>query len=113
MLQEDGSCVMQEPDRRFYNDLPKEEQDHWVSELKPGPAKAQLTPLTFTAYTKHPCSYLFCTSDEALPIAVQEMMVKGSGIDIKTYSCTAGHSPFLSQSPVVLDTVVDILEQLR
>ena len=101
---------MQEPERRFYNDLPKEQQDHWVSELKRSPANAQLTPLTYTAYKKYPVSYLYCTNDQALPISVQEMMVAGCGVDVQTYSCTAGHSPFLSQPQVVLDTVVKMLE---
>ncbi len=101
---------MQEPERRFYNDLPKEEQDHWVSELKPHPANAQLSPLTYTAYKKHPVSYLYCTDDEALPFSVQEMMVAGCGLDVRTHSCSAGHSPFLSQRQAVLDTVVKMFE---
>ena len=96
---------MQEPERRFYNDLPKQEQDHWVSELKPHPAIAQLTPLTYAAYKKHPVSYLYCTNDEALPLSVQQMMVAGCGVEVQTYSCSAGHSPFLSQPQAVLDTV--------
>lgn len=101
---------MQEPERRFYNDLPKEAQDHWVSELKPHPANAQLSPLTYTAYKKHAVSYLYCTDDEALPFSVQEMMVAGCGLDVRTHSCSAGHSPFSSQRQAVLDTVVKMFE---
>jgi pimeloyl-ACP methyl ester carboxylesterase len=96
---------MLEPDRRFYNDLSKQEQDHWVSELRPHPAIAQLTPLTYTAYLHHPVYYLFCENDEALPLDLQKMMVSNTPVDFKTESCSAGHSPFLSQPETVLNFV--------
>ena len=96
---------MLEPERRFYNDLSKQEQDHWISELKHHPAIAQLTPLTYVAYKHHPMSYLYCTNDQALPLQVQEMMVGGCGVNVETHSCDAGHSPFLSQPESVLEAV--------
>jgi len=96
---------MLEPERRFYNDLSKREQDHWISELRPHPSIAQLTPLTYVAYRHHPVYYLFCENDEALPLELQRMMVVGTGLDFKTETCTAGHSPFLSQPETVLNFV--------
>ncbi|KAH8594378.1 alpha beta-hydrolase [Bisporella sp. PMI_857] len=107
-VEENGLCNMEDPHRRFYSDLPKEEQEHWVSELAPGPAIAQQTPLTYTAYQHYPSTYLFCTGDEALPIEVQQMMVERSGAKFDTESCTAGHSPFLSQPEVVLEIIKKI-----
>lgn len=96
---------MIEPDRRFYNDLPKEDQDHWVSELRPQPAIAQLTPITYTAYKHHPVVYMYCENDEALLIDIQKMMVEESGVDFKIETCTAGHSPFLSEIDSLLGVV--------
>lgn len=104
---------MLEPERRFYNDLPKEEQDLWVAELKPCPAIAQMTPITHAAYLHHPTTYLFCENDEALPIEVQKMMVdrvrQKEKINIDVDICTAGHSPFLSQPRAILQLVERVL----
>jgi hypothetical protein len=99
---------MDEPDRRFYNDLSKEEQDRWVAELAPGPAIAQMTPITYAAYQHYPTTYLYCSGDQALPLEIQEMMVKGSGAPFATETCTSGHSPFLSQPETVLKVVEKI-----
>lgn len=105
-------CVMLEPERRFYSDLPKEEQDQWVSELKPCPATTQLTPITYTAYLHYPVTYLFCDGDEALPVGLQQAMVnkvsEAAKVHIDTETCTASHSPFLSQPEVVLKLVANI-----
>jgi len=56
----------------------------------------------------HPVYYLFCEKDEALPLELQKMMVANSGLDIKTETCSAGHSPFLSQPKTVLHLVEKI-----
>jgi len=112
LIDDEGMCVMLEPERRFYSDLPKEEQDRWVSELKPCPAVAQLTPITYTAYLHHPVTYLFCDGDEALPVGLQQAMVnkvsETTEIHIATETCTAGHSPFLSQPEAVLKVVANV-----
>jgi hypothetical protein len=106
-------CVMLEPERRFYNDLPEEEQKHWTSELKPCPAIAQMTPLSQVAYLHHPTTYLFCENDQALPFEIQDMIVRKareeSGATIDAAFCTAGHSPFLSQPETVLKLVQAIV----
>lgn len=103
---------MLEPERRFYNDLPEEEQAHWIAELQPCPAIAQMTPITHAAYLHHPTTYLYCENDGGLPLEVQKMMVsricQETGIVIDTKSCTAGHSPFLSQPDVVLQVVEEV-----
>lgn len=99
---------MKETHRRFYNDLSKQDQDHWVSELRRQPAVAQRTPLTYTAYKHHPVVYLYCENDEALPLEVQKTMVADSGVDIKIETCSAGHSPFLSQ----IDNLVGVIKRM-
>jgi len=107
-VEANGLCTMDEPEHRFYNDLSKEEQDLWTSELAPGPAIAQMTAVTYAAYQHHPVTYLFCTNDQALQPEIQQMMVKGMGVDVKTESCDSGHSPFLSQPETVLQLVKKI-----
>lgn len=102
---------MLEPERRFYNDLPPTEQEHWVSLLRPHPAIAQLTPLTNVCYKYVPSTYLFCEKDEALPLEIQKGMVDSVAGEVfqgnmETASCAAGHSPFLSMP----ERVVEVME---
>lgn len=94
---------MLNPAHRFYSDMLPAEQQYWVSQVKPHCASAQLTPLTRAAYRYIPSWYLLCENDQAIHLDVQEMMIKGSGVDIRTESCSAGHSPFLSQPEVVVE----------
>ena len=67
---------------------------------------AQKTPLTQVAYTNIPVTYLYCEGDQALPLAVQEMMVKQSGLSVQELRCDAGHSPFLSQPDVFIESIL-------
>lgn len=90
----------------FYHDLSPEDQKYWASQLKHHTVIAQKTPLTKVAYTDIPVTYLYCEDDQALPLAVQEMMVKQSGLEVQEMRCTAGHSPFLSQPHMFVDSVI-------
>jgi hypothetical protein len=65
--------------------------------LKQQSALTQRTPLTRVAYTNIPVAYLYCEEDKVLPVAVQQMMVQESGLDVLELRCSASHSPFLSQ----------------
>ena len=67
---------------------------------------AQKTPLTQVAWTNIPVAYLYCKNDQAMPLAVQQMMVKLSGVDVQELWCEAGHSPFLSQLDVFVDSIL-------
>jgi hypothetical protein len=97
--------MIQGADSLFYNDLSKEEQEHWMSELAPIPVSTQLVTVTYAAYQHFPSSYLYCSGDQGLTLDLQEMMVNGTGASFEKESCTASHSPFLSQPQVVLDIV--------
>jgi hypothetical protein len=68
------------PQHVFYQDLPLVEQEHWAAQLKHHTIVAQKTPLTKTAYSDIPVSYLYCENDQALPFWPQEQMVKESGV---------------------------------
>ena len=98
-------CTIVEPGRSLYNDLTPEDQAYWVSQLQPCPAICQLTPITQASYLYHPVTYLFCEDDLVLPFEVQQMMVRKAeekGVMIRKETCTAGHSPYLSQPETVL-----------
>ena len=91
---------MEDPEIRFYHDLPKEAQARWISELRPIPSIAHLSPVTYEAYQHHPATYLFCEQDQTVPLCFQEQMVERSGTIFKTESCSASHSPCLSQPKI-------------
>jgi hypothetical protein len=105
--------MMLESKHRFYNDLSPEEQEHWTSELIRCPDVTQTTPITNAAYLHHPVTYLFCENDQALPLFLQQSMVKtieeSTGISIEKATCDAGHSPFLSQPNTLLNLVDKIV----
>ena len=106
---------MLSPAERFYNDLPSDEQSHWVSLLKSCPAKTQLDTVSYAAYLHHPVTYLVCENDQALPAFLQRKMmddVEGAnkGLVFEREGCGAGHSPFLSQLDVLLGVVQRIAE---
>jgi hypothetical protein len=105
-LQRDGSCNPIEPESKFYHDLPPDEQTFWVAKLKHHSAMAQKTALTQVAYTNIPVAYLYCKNDQAMPLAMQEMMVQQSGLDVLELWCEAGHSPFLSHPDAFVESIL-------
>ncbi len=109
-MQDDGSCNPMTPAQVFYQDLSPDEQRHWASQLKPRGTVTQYNPLTQVAYKDIPVSYLFCESDQALPLGLQKMMVENCGVDVQEFTCSSGHSPFLSQPDVFVDCVVKTSE---
>ena len=70
---------MLDPARRFYHDL-SADQAHWVSELHHRCIGAQMDPLRSGAYQNIPSTYLFCENDQALPVQVQQLMVRDCGV---------------------------------
>eukprot|EP00243_Klebsormidium_subtile_P003659 TRINITY_DN17247_c0_g1_i1.p1 TRINITY_DN17247_c0_g1~~TRINITY_DN17247_c0_g1_i1.p1 ORF type:complete len:294 (-),score=59.56 TRINITY_DN17247_c0_g1_i1:401-1282(-) len=104
-INEDGSCVMQEPAQRFYHDVPAVEQQQWVSKLRPHPVVSMNNPVTYLAYEHHPASYIFCENDRAVPVEVQRAMVDGAGVEMRTETLPSGHSPFLSMPEMLLEAV--------
>ncbi|KAF3920151.1 hypothetical protein AA313_de0203582 [Arthrobotrys entomopaga] len=109
---EQGMCIMSDPENIFYNDLPEDERKYWADKLVKCPAVAQLTEVTYPGYAYHPGTYLLCEKDQGIPVELQEKMVKdvedGYNVEIRRVRCDAGHSPFLSQPK----TIVDIVERI-
>ena len=89
----------------FYNDLPPAEQEKWIAKLKPMSKHAFLEPASYEPWHDLPCMYLLCELDQALPIAVQEMMADVLEEQPVSFRCAASHSPFLSVPDKVADAV--------
>jgi hypothetical protein len=55
-------------------------------------------------------SYFIALQDQAIPSFVQEMMIKGSGVDWNVKSFESGHSPFLSHPTELGNWVIEQAE---
>ncbi|KAI0393157.1 Alpha/beta hydrolase fold-1 [Xylariaceae sp. FL0594] len=92
----------------FYNDLPPEEAQYWVSKLQHQSQRSLEEPLEFGANDiKIPMTYLLCEADKTVPIRGQEYIVSTIPA-MKTRRCTAGHSPFLSQPDLTTDLILEV-----
>ena len=69
-----------------------------------------MTPLTYVAYEHIPVTYLYCEKDETIPVELHKLMVETCPVQVETETCTAGHSPFLSQIEVVVGCIERIAE---
>ena len=65
--------------------------------------------LAHLTYENIPTTYLFTENDKGIPLEFQKSMVKAanqkSESSFTTYSCKAGHFPFISISEVVVEVV--------
>ena len=112
----DGWEVIHKQDPRglFYGDIPKEDQDYWVSQLKNQSTatfeKGSGSEGVYEGFLDVPLWYLICTEDQAIPLPVQQGMIgmakeKGSQVVEKTLECS--HSPFLSKPDETVQFIVD------
>lgn len=109
----DGTqAVCTNPSWAFYNDLPKQEQDKWAATLLPHSFQVFSSPLTYEAWRDVPSSYIYCTLDNAIPIADQKRMVEetAKGVDIRTVQLESSHSPFLSMPETLARTIGELIE---
>jgi pimeloyl-ACP methyl ester carboxylesterase len=101
----------------FYNDLPMAEAFRFIASLVPDvPLSVALEDARGTParWGTVPRTYIRCTLDNALPIALQDLMIKeadttflGNAFDVKTL--VSSHSPFAS----VPDKLAALLHELR
>jgi hypothetical protein len=100
----------EDPATIFYNDLPKSVQDEQISKLGVFSYQMYYQKTTWAPYKEVVSSYVYCTKDNAIPLPVQQGMVKGSGVQFKETTVEAGHSPFLSQVDEVVSAIVEVAE---
>jgi pimeloyl-ACP methyl ester carboxylesterase len=100
----------EDPATIFYNDLPKSVQDEQISKLETFSYQMYYQKTTWAPYKEVASSFVFCTKDNAIPLPVQQGMVKGSGAQFRETTVEAGHSPFLSKVDEVVDAIVGAAE---
>ena len=95
------------PEEIFYGDLTPEVTAEAVAKLKPHSYQSMHSPLTYAAWKHVPSTYIYCTQDAAIPIAVQKMMVEqtAKGTGMRTEELDASHSPMLSQPKNVAEAI--------
>ncbi|RAK87821.1 alpha/beta-hydrolase [Aspergillus costaricaensis CBS 115574] len=86
------------PRETFYNDMDELDAKAAAGALKPHSYQTFHSNITFAAWRHVPSTYLYCLRDEAIPLAVQKMMVQevAKGVEIHTQVVDASHSPFYS-----------------
>ncbi|KAI9037129.1 alpha/beta hydrolase [Aspergillus affinis] len=108
------------PDGRFrilngaktlYNDLPEVEAELWESRLIPQSYAVQTTAVTRAACEYIPSTYLVCENDAAVPAQFQEMFA-GMAKAQEIQRCSAGHSPMLSQTRMLVDRIVGVVNKV-
>ncbi|CAK7237917.1 hypothetical protein SBRCBS47491_010205 [Sporothrix bragantina] len=98
MLSDNDTIVHPEnPAEIFYNDLTLEAAAQTASTLKCHSYRTFFSKLTYAAYKDIPVTYVLCEKDNAIPAAVQQIMVDNAGVHIDVDKLDASHSPFLSQ----------------
>ena len=112
-----------DPQWHFYNDLPKEQRDHWAHLLVRHPVTCQYDPVQDPELKAElgervawrdveNIAYIICRNDEALPDFVQQVMVDRLEVEgglgkgtVRVESLDSGHSPFLSVTDELVGTV--------
>ncbi|KAK0649941.1 Alpha/beta hydrolase fold-1 [Cercophora newfieldiana] len=93
-----------------FNDLPVDEQAKWVKEMTHTSTALFVAPSGYELWANGvPCSYLFCTEDNALPLAYQQGMAQQLGPENRTANLKSGHCPFLSVPDQLLKAFEDVI----
>lgn len=93
------------PEVIFYHDVSEETQKTAIAKLKHQSARIFTDAVTYEPWHEIPCMYLFCETDKAIPLVVQQQMAQMLGADAPTFTSAASHSPFLSQPQEVVEGV--------
>jgi hypothetical protein len=108
-----GLGTLVNPESSLFNDLDTNEAAKWAATLTASPICK--TVLTNDAYSLLPCAYLVLEGDKTLPKLYQESMAAAQSQKtgaFKMYHCSAGHSPHLSWTEGMVDTVQDFVKEL-
>jgi pimeloyl-ACP methyl ester carboxylesterase len=99
----------------FYHDLPKEEAEYWTSKLKPHSYATKFVGAESAAWRTIPSTYIITEDDRAIPVLVQEAMVKAcrdEGAEMETERIFSSHSPFLSKPDDFVGILRRVLEDV-
>jgi hypothetical protein len=111
---QDGLGTVNDPESFLFGDLNLEEAKKWAPMLTASPIMK--TVLQNDAYSALPCAYLVLENDRMVPKAYQDGMVAAQSQKtgaFKKYSCPSGHSPHLSWTQGMADTVKDFVRHIN
>lgn len=100
------------PAEVFYNDLSAAEQKKQIEALETFSYQMFLQKTTWAPYKEVASSFVYCTKDNAIPLQVQQGMIKGSGVEFLEATVEASHSPFLSKVEEVVTAIERAAESL-
>ena len=81
----------------MYHDVDPEFAKAQASRLKHYSRPLLIIPQTYAAWRYLPTTYLLCEKDRMIPYEKQRKLVEDADVPITTFTCGAGHSPYLSQ----------------
>lgn len=112
--QPDGTVAWDDPINCLYNDISAEDAKE-ANDMRVAFAfKHLLTPITCekVAWRVIPLTYIFCEYDQAIPLALQEKMVRlveAEGIHVDKYKLPVAHSPFINAPDKIADIIVKVM----
>jgi len=95
-----------------FNDLPEDEKTYWAQQTTWTSAALFAAPSQFEPWNNGiPCSYIYQTIDNALPLNLQEQMAQQLqlGPDPRTATIEAGHCGFLSMPDRLLAALKQVI----
>ncbi len=117
-----GTYTITDHRNAFYNDLPKDEQDYYLSKLVACPIKQAFDPVTYNPYGPPlpdggqldgglKATYIVCEKDEGIPMEVQEGMARLLGPGREMVYVDAGHSAMISRTGECVEIVKRVWER--
>jgi hypothetical protein len=99
----------------FFADAPAELASAAVAELRPSAALSTESPCPASGIADPAVDgkrvYIMCMNDLAVPQPVQELVLKGSGLEWKVVKIESGHCPMVSQPAALAKVLVDVAEE--
>jgi pimeloyl-ACP methyl ester carboxylesterase len=104
----DGDLARFDPGRAtefFFHDCAPDIAADATARLRPQSLPAMAGTVEHVAWRVTPASYIMCTDDRALPVALQQSNAARVG---NTFELATSHSPFLSQPAVLADLLLEL-----
>lgn len=102
------------PHETLFNDLNPADADYYVSLLKPHHIGGLSAESTYSTYEDFPATFVLCEKDNAIPIHLQERIIKQASQtakDLKVIRISSGHSPFLSTPETIVGILKTVAEE--
>ncbi|KAF9886777.1 hypothetical protein FE257_011154 [Aspergillus nanangensis] len=115
-------CYSSNERQIFYHDVPSDQQDEALAQLKHTSAAVFHGKVVHEPWRYMPVAYLYCDGDQALPFAVQEKLVEsmvGSSVEhapaplVLTDHLSASHSPFLSMPDQTAESIRRVVGEVQ